>query len=180
LTIVKNLVELHEGIVSVSSDGPGLGSEFSIELPLASPVVEILKPELPSFEAGRLAEARARRVIVVDDNHDAAAMLKSALELMGFVVKVAHDGPSALELAASFRPEVGLVDIGLPVMDGYELAERFRESADGPNGMRLVAVTGYGQDADRQRSAEAGFARHLVKPIDLGELQKAIEHAIAD
>jgi signal transduction histidine kinase len=180
LTIVKNLVELHGGAVSVRSEGPGRGSEFWIELPLASPVVEVLKPELPSAEAGPLAEARARRVIVVDDNHDAAAMLKSALELMGFVVEVAHDGPSALELAASFRPEIGLVDIGLPVMDGYELAERFRESPDGPSGMRLVAVTGYGQDADRQRSAQAGFARHLVKPIDLGELQEAIEHAIAD
>jgi CheY-like chemotaxis protein len=107
-------------------------------------------------------------------------MLKSALELMGFVVEVAHDGPSALELAASFRPEIGVVDIGLPVMDGYELAERFRESPEAPSGMRLVAVTGYGQDTDRQRSAQAGFARHLVKPIDLGELQDAIEHAMAD
>ena len=107
-------------------------------------------------------------------------MLKTALELMGFLVEVAHDGPSALELAESFHPEVGLVDIGLPVMDGYELAERFRESAGAEGGMRLLAVTGYGQDADRQRSARAGFARHLVKPIDLGELQDAIENAIAD
>jgi signal transduction histidine kinase len=180
LTIVKNLVELHGGAVSVRSDGPGLGSEFSIELALAAPVVEVLKPEHVSMAAGRLAEARARRIIVVDDNHDAAAMLKTALELMGFLVEVAHDGPSALELAASFHPEVGLVDIGLPVMDGYELAERFRGSPSAPTGMRLVAITGYGQDTDRQRSARAGFARHLVKPIDLGELQEAIEHAIAD
>jgi CheY-like chemotaxis protein len=112
--------------------------------------------------------------MVVDDNHDAADMLKSALELMGFLVKVAHDGPSALELAESFQPQIGLVDIGLPVMDGYELAERFRNRAAGSGDMRLVAVTGYGQDADRQRSERAGFARHLVKPIDLVELQAAI------
>jgi CheY-like chemotaxis protein len=127
-----------------------------------------------------LAEARARRIIVVDDNYDAAAMLKTALELMGFRVEVAHDGPSALELAESFHPQIGLVDIGLPVMDGYELAERFRDLTGTSRGMRLVAVTGYGQDADRQRSARAGFARHLVKPIDLGELQDAIENTIAD
>jgi len=179
LTIVKNLVEMHGGAVSVRSDGPGKGSEFSIELALALPAVEVLKPELAPV-LGQLAEARGRRIIVVDDNHDAAAMLKTALELMGFLVEVAHDGPSALELAESFHPEVGLVDIGLPVMDGYELAERFRESAGAEGGMRLLAVTGYGQDADRQRSARAGFARHLVKPIDLGELQDAIENVIAD
>jgi signal transduction histidine kinase/ActR/RegA family two-component response regulator len=174
LTIVKNLVEMHGGRVSAKSEGLGKGSEFSIELPLASPAVETQITASPSMPPGPLAYPRAKRIMVVDDNHDAAAMLKSALELMGFLVRVAHDGPSALELAESFQPQIGVVDIGLPVMDGYELAERFRNRAAGSGDMRLVAVTGYGQDADRQRSERAGFARHLVKPIDLVELQAAI------
>jgi signal transduction histidine kinase/DNA-binding response OmpR family regulator len=180
LTIVKNLVELHGGSVSVRSDGPGQGSEFSIELALASPPVNDGLAGQAFVQAGQLSETRPRRIMIVDDNDDAAAMLKTALELMGFLVEVAHDGPAALELAESFRPEIGLVDIGLPVMDGYELAERFRESAGAPSEMRLVAVTGYGQEADRERSARAGFACHLVKPIDLDELQDAIATAIAN
>jgi CheY-like chemotaxis protein len=110
-------------------------------------------------------------VLVVDDNEDAAEMLAAALSAAGHTTAVATDGPSALVLATTFAPEVALLDIGLPVMDGFELAQHFRDHDDPAlRKVRLVAVTGYGQDHDRRRSAAAGFDEHLVKPVDLDHL----------
>ena len=121
----------------------------------------------------------AARILVVDDNEDASQMLKVALEQLGYIVEVAGDGPTALHKAASFRPDIALLDIGLPVMDGYELAERLlRDLPDGIR-LRLVAITGYGQDADRERARQAGFEHHLVKPIDLSRLESIIERTLA-
>jgi CheY-like chemotaxis protein len=113
----------------------------------------------------RLAEAA--RVLIVDDNVDAASVLADALTHLGYDTAVAHDGPSGLTTARTFRPSVVLLDIGLPVMDGYEVAARLRAEA-GPGAPALVAITGYGQSADKLRAATAGFSEHLVKPVDLG------------
>jgi CheY-like chemotaxis protein len=159
--------------VRAESGGRGQGSEFIVELPAIDGAGQPSRPPL-STRLGATSSANKKRVLVVDDNDDAAVMLKHALEQLGYRVAVAHDGPSALRTSATFEPDVALLDIGLPVMDGYELAQRLRETEVG-SAVRLVAVTGYGQETDRARSAEAGFARHLVKPLDLGMLEAAIE-----
>ena len=112
-------------------------------------------------------------MLVVDDNDDAAALIAEALSAVGYTVRTAPDGPSGLRVASDFRPQLALLDIGLPVMDGYELAQRLREQA-GPGPLRLVAVTGYGQADDRRRSEAAGFDAHLVKPITLEQLQRVL------
>ncbi len=171
LPIVRSLVELHGGTVFAASEGLGRGSEFTIELP----AFERLAAPLPRSCSPRGAEqpsAQRRRVLVVDDNEDAAVMIGEALENRGYQIAVAHDGPSALRIAERFHPDIALLDIGLPVMDGYELARRLR--AQGGTLPHLVAVTGYGQPADRERSAHAGFERHLVKPVDLGVLSEVV------
>jgi signal transduction histidine kinase len=185
LTIVRSLVELHGGKVRVQSDGVGKGSAFIVELPASSASVDrgLRTPAPAASTASRKATGGdGHRILVVDDNHDAADSLAEALEELGYAVKVAHDGPAALTAAKSFRPHIALVDIGLPVMDGYELARRLKQTSDELKDLRLVAVTGYGLEADRRRSEEAGFARHLVKPVDLNvlhevvtELQQAID-----
>ncbi len=171
LPIVRSLVELHGGTVLATSEGVGCGSEFTIELP----ALERLTAPLPRPSGPVGAEqpsAQRRRVLVVDDNEDAAVMMGEVLERLGYQIEVAHDGPSALRIAERFHPDVALLDIGLPVMDGYELAKRLR--AQGGTPPHLVAVTGYGQPADRERSARAGFERHLVKPVDLGVLSEVV------
>jgi signal transduction histidine kinase/DNA-binding response OmpR family regulator len=173
LTIVRSLVEMHGGSVRAASEGRGQGSEFIVELPAIDGAGQPSRPPL-STRLGTVSGAKKKRVLVVDDNDDAAVMLKHALERLGYRVAIAHDGPSALRTSALFEPDVALLDIGLPVMDGYELAQRLRETEAGA-GVRLVAVTGYGQETDRARSSEAGFAKHLVKPLDLGMLEDAIE-----
>jgi CheY-like chemotaxis protein len=114
------------------------------------------------------------RVLVVDDNHDAATLLGDVLERLGCTARVVHDGASALELVPSFRPDIVLLDIGLPLMDGYEVARTLRH-VDPERGMRLVAVTGYGQESDRVRSLEAGFDEHLVKPVALETIRALLE-----
>ncbi len=113
-------------------------------------------------------------MLVVDDNEDAAEMLADALKVDGHVALVAHDGPRALQIAADFMPEVALLDLGLPVMDGYELARRLR-ALEGLQQLRLVAISGYGQETDRKRSHEAGFDEHLVKPVNVDDLESMIE-----
>ncbi|MHC5537066.1 hybrid sensor histidine kinase/response regulator [Singulisphaera rosea] len=170
LSLVKTLVEKHGGSVAVKSDGPGCGSEFIIRLPVAK------------VETGTLAEADRdestadrplprRRVLVVDDNVDAATSLGKLLQrLYGQDVKVAHDGPTALELCEQFRPEVILLDLGMPGMDGYEVASRLRERPDFGE-IRLIALTGWGQESARQRTQAASFDLHLVKPVDPEELR---------
>src|SRR5690606_18527564 len=117
---------------------------------------------------------QSKRILVVDDNRDAAEAIAEFLSELGYTVRVAHDGPTALQLARQFKPDVGLLDIGLPVMDGYELARQLRASGDLPAHLRLVAITGYGQEADRQRSKDAGFNAHIVKPVDAQALTEIV------
>ncbi|HEU5057232.1 MAG TPA: PAS domain S-box protein [Kofleriaceae bacterium] len=161
LTLVQNLVRLHGGTVEARSPGAGCGSEFVVRLPTipdrGAELAASLPPAVP-------ATPTPRRIIVVDDNVDAADLTAVLLERAGHQVHVAHDGPGALNLAARVRPEIALLDIGLPVMNGYELADRLRASF-GPAAPRLIAITGYGQGSDRERSLAAGFDDHLVKPV---------------
>jgi PAS domain S-box-containing protein len=174
LAIVKTLVELHGGTVEARSEGHGRGSEFVVRLPAA----QAAGRPAPPASAAPEAEARpdALRVLVVDDNTDAADLLATSVRLMGHVARVAHDGPAALQIAAQFQPTVALLDIGLPVMDGYELARHLRD-LPGLESLRLIAVTGYSQEADRRHTAAAGFERHLVKPIQLDQLQGVLAPA---
>jgi signal transduction histidine kinase len=170
LALVRSLTQLHGGRVSARSAGRGQGSTFTVRLPSAG--VQARGPE-PSPSPLRPAVS-PRRVLVVDDNEDALAMLTELLRSAGHQVCAASDGPSALELARRFRPEVAILDLGLPAMDGYELASRLRRQTGG-DCPRLVALSGYGQESDRSRSTAAGFARHLVKPLETSELLAAIE-----
>jgi CheY-like chemotaxis protein len=142
----------------------------------ADPVAELLWEDDHARAADRGAAARVppRRVLVVDDNRDAADMLALALQQAGYEVEVAYDGPAALARAAAAPPQCAVVDIGLPVMDGWELAARLRASQP-PNALRLVAVTGYGQEGDREKSRRAGFDAHLVKPLELDAILREIE-----
>ena len=172
LAIVRSLVTLHGGTVSVASEGKGEGSEFTIRLPRAS-VASTAASGKPALRRAS-PPAQPARVLIVDDNQDGAMMLEEMLSAVGYVARVAHDGPAALRLAEEFQPDIALLDLGLPVMDGYELARRFAEHT-GLRGTRLVAVTGYGQEQDRRQSAAAGFAAHLVKPVDIDELYATLE-----
>jgi PAS domain S-box-containing protein len=172
LAIVRSLTELHGGRVEAQSAGLNQGSEFVVELPLLeAPPREAARPTPRDHPA---PVGRPMRVLVVDDNLDAAEMLAEWLGAIGHSVRVAADGPTALEIAAEFKPDVALLDIGLPVMDGYEVARRLREQP-GCAKMRLIALTGYGQESDHDRSRRAGFEDHLVKPVDLD----AITHAVS-
>jgi signal transduction histidine kinase len=171
LTVVRNLVELHGGRVAARSGGRGLGSEFEVRLPAARERRAKQRPEKPTV---RPVTAVPRRILVVDDNEDAADLLAEVLETLGHQVRVAHDGPGALVIAPSFAPELALLDIGLPVMDGYELAGKLRDLPVGAP-PHMVAITGYGQEADRQRSRAAGLDEHLVKPVDIERLRRLIE-----
>ena len=175
LTLVKSLVELHDGTVAVASDGPGRGSCFSVSLPAAPAGAKAATPTPP---AGAPIASR-RRVLVVDDNEDAAELIADALRELGHEVAVAHDGLRAISVADDFRPDVGLLDIGLPVLDGYELASRLRGVLGGAR-LRLVAITGYGQEHDRRRALDAGFDDHVVKPIDLDRLHDLVVYADSD
>jgi signal transduction histidine kinase/ActR/RegA family two-component response regulator len=174
LAIVRSLTELHGGRVEARSEGIGHGSEFILRLPrisegTAAPVVAA--SEAPAAVPKAMHPCR---VLVVDDNYDAAAMLVEALTLYGHTVRMAHDGVEALRTAEVFQPDVALVDIGLPVVDGYEVAQQLAQRPD-LRGIRLIAVTGYGQEQDRNRSKDAGFSAHLVKPIDIDQLRELLE-----
>jgi PAS domain S-box-containing protein len=170
LAIVKSLVAIHDGTVSVSSEGHGKGSVFTVEFPAAAPG-DASQPVTPIPPSARHPSGSGQRVLVVDDNVDAAEMLAELLRARGYATSTAHDGPVALELARTFHPDIALIDIGLPVMDGYELARRLRGML---GGVRLIAVTGYGQQGDRDRSHDAGFDAHLVKPVSLDVLHAAL------
>jgi CheY-like chemotaxis protein len=170
LAIARSLCELHGGRITATSAGAGKGSTFEVSLPRA--VAPQMSPDVDTpVSLARALEQTGRRmrVLVVDDNVDAALMLHDFLAALGHESVVAHDGPTALELVASFAPDVAVLDIGLPVMNGYELARRLRESL-GPDRLRLIALTGYGQEADRAKASEVGFDHHLVKPVDLDAL----------
>jgi PAS domain S-box-containing protein len=181
LTIVRNLVEHHGGTVSAYSQGRGAGSEFVVRLPKATGVAAAGDGHVADAEAGTTVARAAGgpRVLLVDDNVDAAEMLAAALSAKGYQTRVAHDGPAALVVAETFRPEIGFLDLGLPVMDGYELAMRLRDIPD-LGAIRLIAVTGYGQASDRRKTRQAGFHRHLVKPVDLGLVDKVLAGIAAE
>jgi two-component system CheB/CheR fusion protein len=165
LTLVKRLAELHGGSVAASSDGPGLGSRFVVRLPVAAR--ETLRAPAPAEAASSVTAqaAPSRRVLVVDDNGDALSSQATMLRLMGHEVRSARDGFAALEVAADFRPEVVLLDIGMPKLDGYEVCRRLRAQPGGED-LLIVAVTGWGQEEDKRRACEAGFDLHLTKPMD--------------
>ena len=169
LTIVKRVVELHGGRVEARSDGVGRGAEFVVRLP-ALPAT----PETAAAPASSPRESARARILVVEDNAEAAESLATLLEVLGHEVHVAHDGPAALELARAKTPRVLLVDIGLPGMDGYEVARRAREDPR-LRGAVLFALTGYGRDEDRAAALAAGFNGHLVKPVTV----EAIEEVVA-
>jgi signal transduction histidine kinase/CheY-like chemotaxis protein len=171
LALVRTIVALHGGSVEARSEGPGRGSVFTVRLPRsqgtsAIPASESAPPPPPP--------PSARRVLVVDDNEDAAMMLGELLSGLGLDVQIAKDGPEALAALDCFTPDVALLDIGLPGMDGHELAMKIRERL-GAKTPQMIAVTGYGQESDRIRSRESGFDVHLVKPVDWEALLQAIE-----
>ncbi len=179
LTIVKSLVDLHGGSVEAHSEGSGKGSEFLIRLRSAHPP----NGEAPAPEVTVLApeydEVIARgKILIVDDNKDAAEILGETLEASGYETLVAFDAPAALAVVEDFRPDVMLIDIGLPVMDGYELARQLRANPQLASA-RLIAVTGYGQESDRQRAFAAGFNEHMVKPIDLARLEVMLREQLS-
>jgi signal transduction histidine kinase len=173
LAIVRNLVQMHGGTVSAQSEGRGRGATFTVRLPLSQRVANA-HPDPSRARRPSLQRSDARRVLIVDDNRDAAEMLADLLASLGHVTKIAVDGPAALALVQDFVPDVALLDIGLPAMDGYDLARRLRSGSPASRA-RLFAVTGYGQAADRARSREAGFDGHFVKPLDLNAIVRAIE-----
>ena len=165
LTLVKRLAELHGGTVRAASAGAGRGSEFEVRFPaIAQPAPHQSEPQLEN-------SARPRDILIVEDNADAAATLRSLLELGGHRVRVARDGQAGLDALRERLPDVALIDLGLPRMDGYEVARRARAMIDGHPSPLLVALTGYGLAEDQRRSAEAGFDAHLVKPVDLAVLR---------
>ncbi len=172
LTLVRRLVEMHDGTVDARSEGSGRGSEFVVRLPLreAAP--------MPATRHGdeRTKPNGGRRVLVVDDNADAAEALSLLLQLKGHETQIARDGAEAFAAAGEFRPDIALLDIGLPVMSGLEVAKRIREQPWG-KAMTLVALTGWGQEEDRRKSAESGFDHHLVKPIDVPTLVRILDAA---
>jgi len=166
LSVVKRLVEMHEGEISAQSAGLGQGATFEIRLPL------VARPQLLTPDATSIS-APSRSVLVVDDNADAATTLAALLDTMGHETRVAFSGKEALEQLQTFAPQVVLLDIGLPTMNGYELAQRLRRD-DKLKGVRLVALTGYGQAEDRQRALAEGFEEHLVKPVDWQTLERVL------
>jgi len=175
LTLVKELVEMHGGTVVAHSDGPGTGSSFEVRLPLAAAPTSEPAPESPREQ--QPSGGRPRRVLVVDDNRDAVESLAILLEMMGYEVRTAGDGLEAVAETQAFSPEVVLLDIGLPVLNGYEAAERIR-TLEGGARVVLVALTGWGQEEDRRRSREAGFDHHLVKPVDPDALEALLRRVV--
>jgi signal transduction histidine kinase len=170
LAVVKQLVELHGGTVSATSAGAGGGSAFTVRLPATTPAGRTPGATTPrsGMEGGR-----QRRVLVVEDNDDAREMLHMLLEGAGHVVEVAADGPNGLARLQAFKPDVALIDVGLPGLDGYALARMARAQPE-TSGIRLVALTGYGQAEDRARALAAGFDRHVTKPVDPLALEELV------
>jgi PAS domain S-box-containing protein len=172
LTLARRIVEMHRGTIEAASGGLNLGSEFTVRLPLAT----WKSADTPGSADEYFTAAGVCRVLVVDDNDDSAQTMAMMLQLEGHRAKVAHDGRAALDVAREFKPHVVLLDIGLPEMDGFDVARRMRETPDLADTM-LVAMTGYGQEEDRRRTSQAGFAHHLVKPIDPEALKRVIASA---
>ncbi len=170
LTLVRSLVQLHEGTVSAYSAGPGHGSEFGVRLPIAKIEAESKQSQLTGGVGQVLP---SRRILVVDDNADAATTLAMLLKFLGADVHIAHDGPAALAAMENYRPDVILLDIGMPGMDGFEVARRIRQKPEFDE-ISLIALTGWGQDDDLRRTRDAGFDHHLIKPADITALQSLL------
>jgi len=168
---VKNLVEMHGGTVEANSEGMGRGSEFVVRLPTlpTEPQARPAEPAPANPAENATDPTRSLRILVVDDNKDAANSMAVLLKFKGHTTHTAYDGLEAVEAAATFCPDVVLLDIGLPTLNGYEACRRIREQTVGQT-IRLVALTGWGQDKDRERTRDAGFDAHLVKPVDFAEL----------
>ena len=162
LHLVKRLVDMHGGEITAQSAGAGLGSTFTVRLPLAAVQAESAPPRAVRSAA---APPASRRILVVDDNVDAATMLALLLTLHQHQTEVAHDGVTALSIAESFRPNVVLLDIGLPQLNGYDVCRRIREQSWSKD-LVIIALTGWGQESDCRQSRDAGFDHHLVKPVD--------------
>jgi PAS domain S-box-containing protein len=172
LTLVRRLVQMHSGTVHASSEGAGRGSEFIVRIPAVSEN-SIVEASRPAASTTPPAPSSYHSILIVDDNVDAADSLAMLLELSGHQVTTAYGWESAIKAAANNRPRVILLDIGLPGMDGYEVARRLRQNPD-LSGTTLVALTGYGQEEDRRKSRIAGFDHHLIKPVELGELTRLL------
>jgi CheY-like chemotaxis protein len=171
LSIVRQLVEMHGGTVEARSEGHGFGSEFVVRLPVLAPSGHEPQPTAESEQpSGAPAE---RRIVVADDNEDSAFTMAMMLKIMGHDVRTAHDGFEAIKVAEAFRPELILLDIGMPILNGYDACRRIREQSWG-KGVVMVALTGWGQDEDKRQSREAGFDHHLVKPIEPEALEKLL------
>jgi signal transduction histidine kinase len=169
LSIARRVAELHGGRLTASSEGTGKGARFEVRLPLSA------RSETPRAEPGVRVSPRRRRVLVVEDNADIRESFRMILEMWGHEVTMAGSGQEGLELASSARPDVALIDIGLPGMSGYELANAIRgRSEHWPSRMTLIAVTGYGQPADRERALDSGFDAHLLKPVNPLELEELL------
>jgi len=175
LTLVKRLVELHGGTVSAHSEGSGTGSSFSVRLALLDAMDVNTSLPAPTNTLGN-AHPHAR-ILIADDNRDAARSLALMLSMEGHEVRAAYDGVEALRIADEFRPQVALLDIGMPKLDGYETARRLRQRPGGES-VLLFAQTGWGQEEDKQRARQAGFDSYLVKPLDPDTLNQLLSQTL--
>ena len=175
LTLVKRLVEMHGGTIEAWSAGEGSGSEFTVRLPI---MLEEGDEEIGHQAGEPELPMSSRRVLVVDDNEDAGASLVMLLQIAGHETSMAHDGLAAMEAMELLRPDLVLLDIGLPVLNGYEVCRRVRQQPWGKE-IKVIALTGWGQEKDRKESREAGFDGHLVKPVDYGALTSLLASGLA-
>jgi len=173
LALTRTIVELHHGSIEASSEGPGKGSEFVIYLPLEDAAQTSAPGAQPAAALHELSNGAPHRVLVVDDNVDAASMMAALVRQLGHDVVVVHDGPSALRAAEAYRPEIILLDLGMPGMNGFEVARSLRERGVSPT-PRIVAVTGWGKPEDERRTREAGFDMHLIKPVEESQIRLAL------
>jgi len=177
LSLTKRLVEMHEGSIQAYSEGPGTGSTFTVELPI-SKNVQLPIPETKKRHQGSDFKTSAFKILVVDDNEPAAQSLGKLLERRGHTTKITYKGITALNLISTFQPEIMLIDIGLPDIDGYEIARQLRK--DNKYSSVLIALTGYGQDEDKLKAKSAGFDYHLTKPVTLSEIEVLLKHIHTD
>jgi CheY-like chemotaxis protein len=167
---VKRLVDMHGGSVEAKSEGLGMGCEFVVRLPV---VIEASEPQSSDVDDEPTAAESLLSILIVDDNRDIADSLSELLKMMGHDTRTAYDGQQGVDMAGEYRPDVILLDIGLPKLNGYEACRLIRQQPWG-KGVAMIALTGWGQDKDRHRSEEAGFDHHLVKPVDPRSLMQVV------